>query len=110
MKRVSLILIVLGIGCILLSQGGCKAAAKSPAEGGPVVEAPPKTAAAAEPAPEPVKPKPAPTKAKPARGQGWDLLKTLADEVERVYDQGFLQPLGIEWSRLLDEGFTSFWL
>ncbi len=49
------------------------------------------------------------TKSKPALGQGWDLLKTLAEEVERVYDQGFLQPLGIEWSRLLDEGFLDKW-
>jgi uncharacterized protein (TIGR02687 family) len=49
------------------------------------------------------------TRAKPALGQGWDLLKTLAEEVERVYDQGFLQPLGIEWSRLLDEGFLDKW-
>ena len=49
------------------------------------------------------------TKAKPAQGQGWDLLKTLAVEVERVYDQGFLQPLGVEWSRLLDEGFLEQW-
>ena len=49
------------------------------------------------------------TQAMPALGQGWDLLKTLADEVERVYDNGFLQPLGIEWSRLLDEGFLQQW-
>jgi uncharacterized protein (TIGR02687 family) len=49
------------------------------------------------------------SQAKPAIGQGWDLLKTLADEVERVYDQGFLQPLGIEWSRLLDQGFLEEW-
>ena len=47
--------------------------------------------------------------AKSAEGLGWDLLKTLADKVERVYDQGFLQPLGVEWSRLLDEGFLSKW-
>ena len=47
--------------------------------------------------------------ARPALRQGWNLLKTLADEVERVYDQGFLQPLGIEWSRLLDEGFLGKW-
>jgi len=66
MKRVSLIVVLLAIGCILLSQGGCKAAAKSPAEGEPVVEAPAKTVAVAEPVPEPVKPKPAPAKAKPA--------------------------------------------
>lgn len=46
---------------------------------------------------------------KPALKQGWDLLKTLAEEVERVYDQGFLQPLGIEWSRLLDKGFLNEW-
>lgn len=49
------------------------------------------------------------TRAKPALGRGWDLLKTLADEVERVYDQGFLQPLGVEWSRLLDQGFLKTW-
>ena len=49
------------------------------------------------------------TRSKSALGQGWDLLKTLADEVERVYDQGFLQPLGIEWSRLLDDGFLDTW-
>jgi len=49
------------------------------------------------------------THAKPALGQGWDLLKTLAEAVERVYDQGFLQPLGLEWSRLLDEGFLGQW-
>ena len=49
------------------------------------------------------------TQAKTALGQGWDLLKTLAEEVERVYDQGFLQPLGLEWSRLLDEGFLGKW-
>jgi len=49
------------------------------------------------------------TKAKPALGQGWDLLKTLAAEVEQVYYQGFLQPLGLEWSRLLDEGFLGQW-
>lgn len=47
--------------------------------------------------------------AKPAVGQGWDLLKALAVEVERVYDQGFLQRLGVEWSRLLDQGFLSTW-
>ncbi len=49
------------------------------------------------------------TQAKAALGQSWDLLKTLAEEVERVYDQGFLQPLGVEWSRLLDEGFLGQW-
>lgn len=49
------------------------------------------------------------TRAKPAVGQGWDLLKTLTEEVERVYDQGFLQPLGVEWSRLLEEGFLEEW-
>ncbi|MFQ5568245.1 MAG: BREX-1 system phosphatase PglZ type A [Rhodothermales bacterium] len=49
-------------------------------------------------------------KAMPALGQGWDLLKTLTEKVERVYDQGFLQPLGIAWSRLLDEGFLGTWV
>jgi len=47
--------------------------------------------------------------AEAARGQGWDLLKTLADKVERVYDQGFLHPLGLEWGRLLDSGFLASW-
>jgi len=49
------------------------------------------------------------TQAKPAQGQGWDLLKTLAEKVERVYDQGFVQPLGMEWSRLLDARFLEQW-
>ena len=49
------------------------------------------------------------TKAKPALDQGWDLLKALAEEVGRLYDQGFLQPLGVEWSRLLDKGFLEQW-
>ncbi len=40
---------------------------------------------------------------------GGDLLKALGDQVERVYDQGFLQPLGVEWSRLLDDGFLERW-
>ncbi len=49
-------------------------------------------------------------KARGAQGQGWDLLKSLSDEVERVYDQSFLQPLGLEWGRLLeDEGFIGTW-
>ncbi|MBT3222011.1 MAG: BREX-1 system phosphatase PglZ type A, partial [Proteobacteria bacterium] len=49
------------------------------------------------------------TNAKAAVRQGWDLLKNLTQEVEQVYDQGFLQPLGLEWSRLLDEGFLGEW-
>lgn len=49
------------------------------------------------------------TKAQPAQGMGWDLLKTLSEEVERLYDQGFLQPLGVEWSRHLDGGFLDKW-
>ena len=47
--------------------------------------------------------------ARPAIAQGWDLLKTIADEVERVYDQAFLVPLGLEWGRFLDDGFLSQW-
>ena len=47
--------------------------------------------------------------AKPASARGWNLLKDLADEVERAYAQGFLKPFGVEWSRLLDEGFLSTW-
>ena len=49
------------------------------------------------------------TAAAAIRGQGWNLLKDLGDAVERLYDQGFLQPLGVEWSRLLDEGFLDVW-
>ena len=49
------------------------------------------------------------TRSGSAMGQGWDLLKTLSEAVERTYDQGFLQPLGVEWSRLLDEGFLQQW-
>lgn len=41
--------------------------------------------------------------------QGWDLLKSLAVEVERLYDQGFLWPLGQEWDRLLEGGFLDHW-
>lgn len=49
------------------------------------------------------------TKAAAPASRGWDLLKSLAEEVERVYDQGFLQPLGVEWSRLLDQEFLARW-
>ena len=49
------------------------------------------------------------SRSRSALGQGWDLLKNLVNEVERVYDQGFLQPLGLEWSRLLDAGFLDSW-
>lgn len=49
------------------------------------------------------------TASRGALGQGWDLLKALSEEVERAYDQGFLQPFGREWSRLLDAGFLSQW-
>lgn len=44
-----------------------------------------------------------------AKGRGWDLLKELSGEVEALYDQGFLQRLGLEWSRLLDDGFLDRW-
>ncbi len=47
--------------------------------------------------------------AKAAEAQGWDLLKSLSERVEQVYDHGFLQPLGLEWARLLDEGFLGEW-
>lgn len=45
----------------------------------------------------------------PVAARGWDLLKSLAEKVEKVYDHGFLQPLGVEWSRLLDAGFLNRW-
>ncbi len=47
--------------------------------------------------------------AKAAQAQSWDLLKNLAEEVEGAYDQGFLQPLGLAWGDLLDEGFLGRW-
>jgi uncharacterized protein (TIGR02687 family) len=40
---------------------------------------------------------------------GWDLLKELTNEVEALYDQGFLQRLGLEWGRHLDAGFLETW-
>ena len=49
------------------------------------------------------------TKAKSAQKQGWDLLKSLAEKVEDVYGNGYLQPLGLEWSRHLDNGFLDEW-
>ncbi len=48
-------------------------------------------------------------KAKAAQRLGWDLLKTLADEVEAAYDQGFLVPLGLGWDKLLEQGFLDTW-
>ena len=49
------------------------------------------------------------TAADEAVGQGWNLLKDLGGDIERLYDQGFLEPLGVEWSRLLDAGFLNHW-
>jgi hypothetical protein len=48
-------------------------------------------------------------RARPAQARGWDLLKALTERVEGVYENGFLQPLGVEWSRLLDAGFLNTW-
>ena len=44
-----------------------------------------------------------------ARSSGWDLLKELAADVEDLYDQTFLQKLGLEWGRHLDDGFLDAW-
>lgn len=49
------------------------------------------------------------TQAQGAMAQGWDLLKGLSDEVERCYDDGFLVPLGVRWSEMLDAGFLDQW-
>jgi len=49
------------------------------------------------------------TMAKPALQQNWDLLKSLSGEVEDAYIQGFLNPLGLEWSKHLDNGFLQKW-
>ena len=48
-------------------------------------------------------------KAAPAHGQGWNLLRSLSEAVEQLYEQEFLQPLGLEWGRLLDDGFLQHW-
>lgn len=48
-------------------------------------------------------------RSRPAQARGWDLLKALTERVEAVYENGFLQPLGVEWSRLLDAGFLNTW-
>ena len=47
--------------------------------------------------------------AQPSIDLGWDLLKSLAEKVEQAYSHGFLEPLGLEWSRHLDEGFLNRW-
>lgn len=49
------------------------------------------------------------TAARYSQNQGWDLLKTLETEVENFYHQGFIQPLGLEMSGLLDAGFLQTW-
>lgn len=49
------------------------------------------------------------TFARRALQSGWNLLKDLLEQVESVYDQGFLDPLGVEWSRLLSGGFLEEW-
>jgi uncharacterized protein (TIGR02687 family) len=36
-------------------------------------------------------------------------LKSLIDEIEKVYETSFLQTIGLEWGRLLDEGFIDEW-
>lgn len=40
---------------------------------------------------------------------GYNGLKALAERVESVYDQGYLQPMGRTWSGLLDGGFLDHW-
>jgi uncharacterized protein (TIGR02687 family) len=47
--------------------------------------------------------------ASPSGGLSGDILKSLAEEVEALYEEGFLRPLGQAWSRLLDEGFLGEW-
>ena len=73
MKRIWLILVFLGLGCVLLLQAGCEKAEKSAGMSEPVAQAPGEPVAVArktpdlvDPKPEPAKPKPAPDKPKPA--------------------------------------------
>ncbi|MEY2984160.1 MAG: hypothetical protein RLZZ568_777, partial [Cyanobacteriota bacterium] len=49
------------------------------------------------------------TAAQYSHHQGWDLLKSLAIEVENFYNNRFIQPLGLEISRLLDGGWLQQW-
>lgn len=50
------------------------------------------------------------TKAQRSLGGGSDRLKDLAEQVERTYEEGFLTPLSIEWTRLLkQDGFLADW-
>ncbi len=49
------------------------------------------------------------TAARPAQHQGWDLLKGVGAAVEKLYGQGYLQRLGVAWSRHLDDGFLAEW-
>lgn len=44
-----------------------------------------------------------------AMSMGWDLLKALSERIERLYDQGFLQPLARQWDQLLEAGFVDHW-
>lgn len=66
MKRACAILVFLGIACVLLSQAGCKEAARPVQEPQRVVPVPDKPVAVTEKAPAPRKPKPAPDRTRPA--------------------------------------------
>lgn len=66
MKRACAVMVFLGIACVLLSQAGCKEAARPVQEPQRVVSVPDKPAAVTERAPAPRKPKPAPDRTKPA--------------------------------------------
>ena len=66
MKRACAILVFLGIACVLLSQAGCKEAARPVQEPQRVVPVPDKPVAVTEKAPAPRKPKPVPDRTRPA--------------------------------------------
>jgi len=84
MKRISLILVVFAVSCIILSQGGCQGAEK-PA---PAVQAPAKSPADEQKAPAVVAPRPVPDKPAPAT----DTPKPAPDEQVRVAKEPAAKP------------------
>lgn len=88
MKRISLILVVFAVSCIILSQGGCRGAEKS----APAVQKPapvvPASAAVEQKAPAVVAPRPVPDKPAPAT----DTPKPAADEQVRAAKEPVAKP------------------
>ena len=45
-----------------------------------------------------------------AEAHDWDILKTLRDEVENSYCNGYLTPLALAWSEHLEKGLMNSWV